>query len=52
VQNINPRELSLSANNLEFEAPYPNEVHQKPISDSSLKICKSYSFVEEDQNSD
>jgi hypothetical protein len=52
VQNINPRELSLTADNLDFETPYPNEVPQKPISDSSLKICKSYSFVEEHQNSD
>jgi hypothetical protein len=48
MQIINPRELSLSANNLDFETPYPNKVPQKPISDSSLKICKSYSFVEED----
>jgi hypothetical protein len=47
VQNINPRELSLTAN-LDFETPHPNEVHHKPISDSSLKICKSDSFVEED----
>jgi hypothetical protein len=52
VQNINPRELSLTTNNLDFETTYPNEVHQKPISDSSLKICKSYSFVEEGYNSD
>jgi len=48
VQNINPRELSLTANNLDLDTPHPNEVHQKPISESSLKICKSYSFVEED----
>jgi hypothetical protein len=48
VQNINPRELSLTANNLDLETPHPSEVHQKPISESSLKICKSYSFVEED----
>jgi hypothetical protein len=48
VQNINARELSLTDNNLDFETPHPNEIHQKPISDSSLKICKSYSFVEED----
>jgi hypothetical protein len=52
VQNINPRELSLAANNLHFETPHPNKIHQKPISDSSLKIWKSYSFVEEDYNSD
>jgi hypothetical protein len=52
VQNINPRVASLIANNLDFDTPHPNEVHQKPISDSSLKICKSYSFVEEDYNSD
>jgi hypothetical protein len=48
VQNINPRELSLTANNLDFETPDPNEINQKPISESSSKICKSYSFVEED----
>jgi hypothetical protein len=52
VQKINPRELSLTANNLDFEIPNPNDVHQKPISESSLKICKSYSFVEEGYNSD